>query len=111
MAHVLRVRLPHGSYPVVIAQGSLDRLGPLLRKSGFSPGPCALVTDTRVGRLYGARARRALTRSGFRPTTMAVAPGERSKSLGQAARLYDAFARAGLGRRDPVLALGGGVVG
>ena len=37
--------------------------------------------------------------------------GEAHKTLGTAAGLYDAFVAAGLDRRSPVIALGGGVVG
>jgi 3-dehydroquinate synthase len=92
--------------------GGLDRLGALLRGVGIAPGPCALVTDRRVGALYGARARAALRRAGLAPACVVTVPaGERSKSLAQAGRLFDAFARAGLERGRPVVALGGGVVG
>ena len=40
-----------------------------------------------------------------------IPPGERSKSLAGVRRLYNAAVAAGLDRHDPILALGGGVVG
>jgi 3-dehydroquinate synthase len=93
-------------------QGKLAALGARMRDAGLAPGPCALVTDRTVDRLYGAAARRALKRAGFAPvTTLVVPPGERSKSLAHAAVLFDRLAAAGLGRGRPIVALGGGVVG
>ena len=40
-----------------------------------------------------------------------IPSGERHKTIGTVASLWGAFARAGLGRRDTVAALGGGVTG
>ena len=108
----LRGKAPGGPSTIHIERGSLPRVGKLARARGLAPGPCAVVTDTRVGRLYGARLRRSLRAAGFTVRAfVAVPPGERSKSLARAAQLYDAFARAGLERGRPVFALGGGVVG
>jgi len=42
--------------------------------------------------------------------TFTVEPGENAKTMGTVERLCRAFARAGLSRRDAVVALGGGVV-
>ena len=81
-------------------------------KAGLTVGPCTLVTDRTVDRLYGAAARRALKRAGFAPvTTLVVPPGERSKSLAHAAVLFERLAAARHERGRPIVALGGGVVG
>jgi len=105
------------AYPAVraasrvrIAPGSLDRLGAFAR-SVTGASRVALVTDTHVGPLWGARASRALRRADLRVVTLIVPAGERSKRAAVLARLWDDFARAGLGRGDAVVALGGGVVG
>jgi 3-dehydroquinate synthase len=109
---VLRARLDGASTTIHIADGSLDRVGALVRAAGIAPGPVALVSDARVHRLYGARVRRSLARAGLRAGPSLVVPaGERSKSLSHAARLYDGLAKQGLERGRPVIALGGGVVG
>src|SRR5690349_4413108 len=108
----LRVRASGSVSTIHIAPGALARAGTLARRAGLAPGPCAVVTDTRVARLYGPALRRALRAAGFVPRAfVAVPPGERSKALDRVAKLYDAFARAGLERGRPVFALGGGVVG
>ena len=108
----LRLDVSGARSTITIADGGLARAGRLARASGLAPGPCAVVTDRRVGRLYGAALKRGLAAAGFPVKTfVAVPPGERSKSLARVAGLYDAFARAGLERGRPVFALGGGVVG
>jgi 3-dehydroquinate synthase len=97
---------------ITLAPGALAHCGALARAAGVAPGPCALVSDTRVFRLHGAAVVRALARAGFRVRAQVlVPPGERSKSLDRARALYTAFARAGLDRSNAVFALGGGVVG
>jgi 3-dehydroquinate synthetase len=87
----------------------LDGLGARAARA-FRPGPCLLVTDRTVGRLYGARAAASLRRAGFAPATAVLPDGERSKTLASAGRLLGILARAGADRDAPVLALGGGVV-
>jgi len=108
----LRVRAAASTSIVRIDRGALARTGRLARSAGLEPGPCAVVSDRRVARLYGRALERSLRAAGFHPITrVIVPPGERSKSLARVAALYEAFARAGLERGRPVFALGGGVVG
>jgi 3-dehydroquinate synthase len=71
----------------------------------------ALVTDARVGALYGEPARRALRRAGLAVTVLRVPRGERAKQSAELAKLWRALAAAGIGRHDVVVALGGGAVG
>lgn len=108
---VVRVKLPANAYPVYVKEGILDDLGILMEKHFSSVGPCLLVTDTRVERLYGARCCAALESRGWRVVQRVVRPGERAKSLAGVSRLYDAAVAAGFDRETPVVALGGGVVG
>jgi 3-dehydroquinate synthase len=105
-----RVRFPDppATSRFVIRRGSLDALGALARDTTRAER-AAVVTDPRVGRLYGARALASLRRAGLRAEIVVVPRGERAKSTGVLAGLWDAFARLGLGRRDAVVALGGGV--
>jgi 3-dehydroquinate synthase len=64
-----------------------------------------------VGRRYGAAAQRSLRAAGLHASRLEVPDGDRSKNLGQVAKLYEAFADAGLDRSSTVVALGGGMVG
>jgi shikimate kinase/3-dehydroquinate synthase len=97
-AKLLWAASPSGEYPVYIGRGLL----------GFWPagidGRRFLVTDGRVGGIYGD----ALPPAAGRVTVM---PGEQSKTVAIASFVWTELARAGMTRRDVVVALGGGVVG
>ncbi|MEO5989981.1 MAG: 3-dehydroquinate synthase [Candidatus Eisenbacteria bacterium] len=93
-----------------IASGALDGLGVFTARCTLAR-QVALVTDSHVGPLYGARAERSLKRAGLTVTQIQVPAGERAKCEAQLFRLWHAFAAAGLSRAGAVVALGGGVVG
>lgn len=106
------VELPHASYPIFVGSGLLNALPAAFTAAGLPPGPYAIVSDSTVAGLYEDAIARALEAGGHRRVvSVHLPPGEATKSLDQLARLYDAFAAAGLDRTNPVLALGGGVVG
>jgi shikimate kinase/3-dehydroquinate synthase len=87
-----------GDYPVLA--------GPGLLESGWWPlrGRRFAVSDTTVFDLHGRNVEPLAA-------TILVEPGERSKTLAQAERVWRELARAGMTRADHVVALGGGVVG
>jgi shikimate kinase/3-dehydroquinate synthase len=89
-----------GDYPVYVGSGLLeDRFWPPAVE-----GRRFLVTDGRVGRLYGE----AVTPLAGQ---VAIMPGEQSKTIAHADIVWTELARAGMTREDLVVALGGGVVG
>jgi 3-dehydroquinate synthase len=106
-----RVELGANAHPVHVGAGLLDRLGELARAAGLTPGRAALITDSNVEGLYGARAAASLHAAGFAATTIMVAAGEASKSLANLGQVYDRLAAAQLDRASVIFALGGGVVG
>jgi 3-dehydroquinate synthase len=106
-----RVELGPASHPVHVGPGILDDLGRLALEAGLSAGRTAIVTDTIVARLYGARAAASLERAGFAPVTIEVPAGEASKSLAMLEKTYDRLAAAEIDRAGAIFALGGGVVG
>lgn len=103
------VELGERGYDVLVWPGLLDRLDELL--DGGRWERALVVTDRNVGPLYCPRVVAGLERLGAAPETLAVAPGEGSKSLDEASRLFEEMARLRLSRADLVVALGGGVVG
>lgn len=106
----LSVSLPDRSYPIAIAPHSLARLGPLMRER-LAPGRCLLVSNPAIDALYGDLARASLEEAGWEPHTVLVPAGERHKRMASAMRLYDRALEARLERGNPVVALGGGVIG
>jgi len=106
----VNINLGNRSYEIIIGNGLLQKCGELLR--GLDLGRrVLLVTNPTVKRLFGSTVIESLQRQGFHVTVGEVPDGEEYKNLQQAEKLYDAAFTAGLDRRCPVLALGGGVVG
>jgi 3-dehydroquinate synthase len=106
----IEVRVPGGSYDVLVERGAIARLGEHVRRVSAAR-LCALVTDANVDTLLGTAAEAALHAAGFEPVTVSIPAGETSKSWTTAGGLLEAFSEAGLGRDSLVVALGGGVVG
>lgn len=108
----LEVRHPAGCYPVHIGCGLLSEVGRFLGEAGFRESrDVAIVSDTTVGRIYGARVKDSLRAAGFRPFLCTIPDGEAHKTLETVSGLYRQFLGHGLDRSSAVVALGGGVVG
>lgn len=97
-------------YEVHVGPGLLAGLGKQLRALGLG-GRVALVSDANVLARWGGIARRSLAEAGIDGVVVEVLPGEGSKTLLTAGRLFGKLAEAGLTRDDTVVALGGGMVG
>jgi shikimate kinase/3-dehydroquinate synthase len=94
-----------GEYPVMIGRGLLGRralaaVWPLERDTAR----VFCVSDETVAALYGDGL-------GEPAATITIAPGEQSKTLAGAERIWQALVAGGMTRADHVAALGGGVVG
>lgn len=99
------------SYPVLIGPGLLAKLGHELRRSHSTARRVALISDDNVMPLYGELARASLEAEDFVVHSFTVPAGEPSKSVEQLVKLIEGMVAAQMGRRDVVVALGGGVVG
>ena len=93
-----------------IGRGSLAALGRLARRESGALR-VAVVSDARVAALYGRAALGALRRAGIDGRLVIVPRGERAKQPAALARLWSRLADLRLGRRDAIVALGGGSVG
>jgi 3-dehydroquinate synthase len=106
----IRVELGARAYDVVVGLDVLDELGSRLAALGFA-GRCALITSDRVAALYRGRIERSLALAGFTTVVVEVPDGEEHKTLATLGRVLDALLGAGVERRTPVVAVGGGVIG
>jgi|LSQX01.1.fsa_nt_gb 3-dehydroquinate synthase len=101
---------PTRDYPIVIRNGSLKQLGSII--AAYCKGRTAvLITDEQVAALYLSEASQSLEAAGFSVHCVVLPAGEATKSWDQLNDLYGQFHQAGLTRIDPVVALGGGVIG
>ncbi len=106
----LMVRLGERSYPIYFGHGCLGKAGAIAKRKGFGR-KALVVSDPTIGGHYGEEVQGGLKRAGIEPYLFIVPEGERSKSLGWAARLYDHLIGLGFDRQCGIVALGGGVVG
>jgi 3-dehydroquinate synthase len=98
------------AYPIIIGAGVLDDIGAQVRRV-CGAGRVAIVTNPTVGQLYLSRVTRSLLAAGCDAVTVEIPDGEAHKNLATLALIYDRLLAAGIERRSPVIALGGGVVG
>jgi 3-dehydroquinate synthase len=106
----VRVELGSRSYDLLIGRGLLAgagrRLRPLLRQPRVF-----VLTDRAVAALHLASLQRALADAGIDHHTIALPPGEQTKSFEHLERLIDELLAARIERTSTLVALGGGVIG
>ncbi len=101
---------PPRAYDILVGEHILPELGP--RAAALTPGRRAfLVTDANLPRPLVESARESLYTAGFDVRAASVTPSEANKTLDTVSRLLHALAHGKHERRDPVIALGGGIVG
>jgi 3-dehydroquinate synthase len=101
---------PAWSTAVVVAPGALELAAADIART-FPRSLKVVVSDARVGRLYGRRFVRLLSDGGAAATLLTFPDGERFKTRQTKARLEDRLLKLGAGRDTVVVALGGGVTG
>jgi len=106
----VRVALDERSYDIEMGFDTFPGLGAaVVRTTGSRRA--FVISVPPVARRYAAKVARSLRAAGLVVKRLEVKDGERSKSLAQARRLYDALLDARADRSSVVIALGGGVVG
>jgi 3-dehydroquinate synthase len=110
MTQTIAVNLGARSYDVHVGAGLLARAGALI--APFAPTRRVfVVTDQNVARLHRPALVASLEAAGLANWTVTLPPGEASKSFEGLELLCRHLLQAGVGRRDLVVAFGGGVVG
>jgi 3-dehydroquinate synthase len=115
------VSLGSRSYDIVIVSGKLESLAanltqwiashPQFSAVSSASGKALVVTDSHIASTHAECAQRSLAEAGWATARVELEPGEQSKTLASATRLYDALAELKADRRTVVVAVGGGVVG
>ena len=98
------------SYPVFVGYGLLEKLGEKIKEAGLS-GAVTIISDETVFSLYGSKVEGMLKNAGFAASSFAVPPGEESKNINSAIKIYDFLVEQRVERDDILIALGGGMVG
>ena len=106
----IQVELPQHSYEIIIEKGALSRIGQWVNAL-WSPQKICLITDKNVDSLYAQTVSEQLTNAGYMVIKAVIEPGEASKSLQQAEKLFQLLTEKQFTRSDGIIALGGGVIG
>jgi len=110
-AQIYRVELADRSYDIHIQPGCLERLGQAMETLFASPTRCMVVSNVTVSPLYMQVVRNSLEQAGWQVSECILADGERYKTMESFGLIMDALMQHKLSRNEPVIALGGGVVG
>lgn len=107
---LIRVKTKEKIYQIDLENGNFEKIADKIlpfcgRKKVF------VLTDHNLLRLYGRQLRTQLEKRGFCPILYSIEPGESSKALSSYEEVCSFFIGKGIGRKDCILAFGGGVVG
>ena len=105
-------RIESGDVPsdVLVGANMLDDLGALAVARGLVRR-AVVVCDAHTAPLHGARVVASLAAAGVAAECAVIPAGEETKTIDTVQEIWRAFQRAGLGRDDFAVAVGGGVVG
>jgi 3-dehydroquinate synthase len=106
----IRVNVPPAPYKVTIHPGLLRDLAASVIAVTKSR-KCCIVTDTNLQQHHLATLQASLSAAGLEAITCVLPAGEQHKTLSTIARIYDSVLPAGIDRKTPLIALGGGVIG
>lgn len=106
----VRVPLGERAYDVRVEPGGLNTLGQRMAEV-LRPGRCLVISHPLIWRRHGEAVAASLRAAGWQAVQTFVPAGEASKALSRAQKLYALMAEHRLERHNPVVALGGGVVG
>jgi shikimate kinase/3-dehydroquinate synthase len=98
------------TYPVFVGYGLLDKLGEKMKQAALS-GTATIISDGNVFSLYGSKVEGILKDAGFAFNSFVVPPGEETKNIDYAIKIYDFLVEHRTERDDIIIALGGGMVG
>ena len=109
--HCVEVALGPRSYTIRIGQGLLAEAAHHLRAVAPGLSRAVLITDRNVEPLSAAPMRDQFQSAGIPACLLVIEPGEASKTIPVAHRLWEEMLAAGADRKSVVVAVGGGVVG
>jgi 3-dehydroquinate synthase len=106
----VRVNLAERSYDIEIGAGNLPGVGRFLKDRG-NVSQAVIFTDTNVEEPHAVAVAESLSRESIDVSIVALEPGEKSKSVEVAARLWEGMLELGADRKTVIVAVGGGVIG
>ena len=97
------------SYKIHVGDEILQDIGALVQNDNVQRA--VVVSDQSINESHGRTVTQSLEAVSITVDRLTIPPGETSKSLTEAERLWNEFARLEIDRKTAILAVGGGVVG
>ena len=97
-------------YNIIIKNGILKDIGKLVKKL-LRGERVLIITNEIVGKLYAGNIIKSLNKEDIRTTACILREGEINKNIYGISTAYSNLAQDKIGRKDMIIALGGGVIG
>src|SRR3989344_1529153 len=113
MSTVVKVKLSRkidDSYAIVIGSGLSKSLGKQIVRDGFG-GKYCIITDSNTQKIFGKKLLSQLRSAGAHAQMIVFSGGEENKNISSVEKILEQMLAKGFGRRDCIVALGGGIVG
>jgi len=110
-SHSYRVDLGARAYDIHIEPGCLNQIGQAMLDLFPAPARCMIVSNVTIAPLYLQTITTSLEQAGWQVSDCILPDGERYKTMQSLELILDALMTAKLSRNEPIIALGGGVVG
>lgn len=110
LKHTLKVKLNEYSYEISIGSDTLAGLGKMVRDK-LANSRATIITNPKVEDLFGGVVGDSLVDAEIACDLIQVPDGEEYKNLETAANIYKKLVLLNAHRFDPIIALGGGVIG
>ncbi|MFC1615638.1 3-dehydroquinate synthase [Patescibacteria group bacterium] len=98
------------SYPIFVEKGCHEKIPAYLKKHKVGV-KYAIITDSKVKKLYANQLHRLLKKHGIESEIFVFPNGEKSKNIATIEKLAELMISKKFDRNDAIIALGGGVVG
>lgn len=105
------LKTEHKQYPVHIGCHSIVRNAKIRKYLNSNSKRAVVITNTLVGALYLKPLENELKNSGIEPIIFIVPDGETHKNIKTSIKIYDFLLKKKIDRKEPLIALGGGVIG
>lgn len=105
------VHLDERSYQIHIESGCLKDIGKQCTKLFGQANRCLIISNDVVAPLYLATVQHSLEQAGWQVSQHIVPDGEQYKTIQTWSEILDSLMQSKLSRNEPIIALGGGVVG
>ncbi|MDX8395207.1 MAG: 3-dehydroquinate synthase [Mariprofundaceae bacterium] len=109
--NIYTVALGERSYDIHLEKGSLGNIGDAIRQLFPDAARCMVVSNDWVAPLYLKSVRTSLEASDWQVFEKILPDGEKYKTITTWSSIMDSLMDAKLSRNEPIIALGGGVVG